>query len=249
MTGLPVIDLNADVGEGMSTDAELLGIVTSASISCGAHAGDEESIRGALRQAKSNYVRVGAHPGFPDRAHFGRVRLDLPVEDLQREIRRQLEWLDDIARQEENVLSFVKLHGAMANMAAESYEYALSAFRPVAEFDSELAILAIDRSAQLRAAQTLGLRVIREAYVDRAYQSDGLLVPRSSKGALITDLQTVVKQCFRVASGQIETIDGKLIASSARSICLHGDTPGAVQMARAIRNSLEAAGFKIRATG
>jgi UPF0271 protein len=242
------IDLNADLGEGAGSDAELLTVVTSASIACGAHAGNEQVARAALKLARQFDVCVGAHPGFRDRAHFGRVRLDLPVHDLQKEIRGQLEWLDRLAANENVQLHYVKLHGAMANMAAENRDYALAAFEPVAEFNPNLAVLAIDKSLQVDAARSLGLKVFREAYADRAYAGEGGLVPRFERGAILTDSDRVVAQCLRLAQrGEVVAADGTVIATQAQSICLHGDTPGAVNLARTVRRALEAAGIEVRA--
>lgn len=244
---MTTIDLNADLGEGAGTDAELLQIVSSASIACGGHAGDAETMRTALRMAGSRGVRCGAHPGFADPEHFGRRRLNLPASELAAQIRAQLTVIRGIAAEEGVPLAYVKLHGALANMAAEDEEIAATAFRVVAELLPGVAILAIDNSAQIRAAGALGLAVIREAYADRRYTPGGLLLSRTLPDAVIADAAEVTAQCLRLAQkGEIVAHDGTRIASQAASICLHGDTPGAVELARSVRNALEDAGISVQ---
>ena len=239
-------DLNADLGEGAGTDNELLDIISSASVACGGHAGDDATMRATLRAAKARRVACGAHPGFDDREHFGRRRLNLPRQELQAQIARQLINIQNIADQEKVVLHYVKLHGALANMTAEDQKLAEAAFEVVQAHNSELAILALENSAQVEAAKKLGLKVLREAYADRAYVSNGLLVSRDVKGALITKPEKAVKQCLRLAQkGEIVSIDGTVIKSGARSICVHGDSPDAVEMARQISGAMKNAGIYI----
>lgn len=242
---MSAIDLNADLGEGAGTDAELLRIVSSASIACGGHAGDAASMRAALRAAANNGVACGAHPGFADREHFGRRRLDLPAGALQRQIAEQIETLRTIAAEEDVPIAYVKLHGALANMASEDEMLAVTAFQAVRDIDPDLAVLALDNSAQVRAAGKLGLTVIREAYADRAYTSAGLLAPREAEGAVLSDADSVVAQCLALARGRVTAIDGTPVTTTAQSICLHGDTAHAVELAHAVRAALTDAGFSI----
>jgi UPF0271 protein len=243
---MTTLDLNADLGEGMPNDAALLEIVSSASIACGGHAGTEETMRAALRGAKAHGVVAGAHPGFADPAHFGRQRLDVPTGELTRQMRTQLEALGALAREEGVELRYVKLHGALANMAAEDEHIASIAFAAVRNFDAQLAILAIDNSAQVAAAEALGLRVVPEAYADRAYRPDGLLVPRSEANAVLHDADAIVERALRLATrGELVAIDGSIVPSLARSLCLHGDNAEAVAIATALRNGLTAAGIGI----
>lgn len=238
------IDLNADMGEGIGNDAALLAIVTSASIACGGHAGDSGTMRATLRAARARGVRVGAHPGFADPEHFGRRRLDLPNTEIAAQVLDQIVALETIATEESVAVSYVKLHGALANMAAEDDALARSVFSSVAGAFPHLAVLALENSAQQRAAEALGLSVITEAYADRAYLPNGLLAPRSREGSVIHDPEAVIARCVRLAErGEIVAIDGTVIRSSARSICLHGDTEGAVALAGAVRGALEMAGM------
>lgn len=246
---MTTIDLNADLGEGAGTDFELLELVSSASIACGGHAGNADIMRTTLAAAKAKKVTCGAHPGFADPDHFGRRRLNLPNAQLQEQMKVQLLAIQEIANEERVPLEYVKLHGALANMAAEDQELAETVFSAVKAHNGGLAILALDNSVQVKAAKTLGLNIIREAYADRAYTPEGQLVPRDQPGAVLTDPDDVVAQCLRLAQNhEIIAIDGSILPSSARSICLHGDTPGAVNLARQVRQALLDAGISIRST-
>lgn len=233
------LDLNADLGEGMGNDEALLEIVTSASIACGGHAGNADTMRAALIAARANGVRAGAHPGFDDPEHFGRRRLSLPHDAIAAETVRQIGALSTIAVQERVPLVYFKLHGALANMAAEDDALAGAVFAAIRASHPHLAALVLENSAQHRAAQRLGLETIPEAYADRAYTPARLLAPRALDGAVIHDDEQVVARCLRLAErGEIVALDGTVIKSSATSICLHGDTPGAVSLARRIRSAL-----------
>ena len=240
------IDLNADIGEGAEFDAELLKIISSASIACGGHAGNEEIMRQTLKMAKKNGVVCGAHPGFMDKENFGRVRLDLPIKQLQAQIKHQLQLIQKIADEENVALRYVKLHGALANMCAEDEKLAIKIYEIVAQHNRDLAILALDNSAQITAANKLGLNYIREAYADRTYDSKGLLVARSEPNAIIIDNKQAIEQCLRLAkNGEIKAIDGTIINSKARSICLHGDNPHALEMAQQISKAMQKNNIKI----
>jgi len=247
---MTVIDLNADLGEGMGTDEDLLQIVSSASIACGGHAGDAPTIRRILRACKHLGVRPGAHPGYADKVHFGRFRVVMPLEQLLGQIRSQLFLIRWIAEEVGVDLQYVKLHGALANQTAEELAFAVGIFATIQAMDPSLAILALDNSQQVRAARAVGIPVILEAYADRAYTPEGLLVPRSQEGAVIHDVDAVIERCVRLArDGEIVAIDGTVLRSAARSICLHGDTPGAVDLAREVRDALEGEGMTIAAVG
>ena len=242
------LDLNADLGEGVGDDDAMLEIVSSANIACGGHAGDEDSMRAALRAAKARGVVVGAHPGFPDRVNFGRTRMVLPPEELDAAIRSQVRTLVELGEEEGWPVRYVKLHGALANMAAEEPAVAALCFAAVEGLVSGMAILAIDNSAQAEVAEALGFATIREAYADRAYQPSGLLVPRQMPGAVLHDADAIAARAVRLAEqGEIVGVDGGIIKTTARSLCIHGDTPDAVEIARAVKAGLAAAGVEIRA--
>lgn len=242
------IDLNADLGEGMPHDDALLAIVSSASIACGGHAGDRATMQASVVGALRHGVTIGAHPGFLDREHFGRRRLDVPKEVIAGQVREQVGELRQIAAVEGGSVRYVKLHGALANMASEDEALARALFEAAHAEDSALAILALDNSAQVAAAEALGLAVVREAYADRAYTTEGLLVARDTPGAVIEDRDAVIAQCRRLArDAEIVAAAGTVIRSRARSICLHGDTQGAVALAAAIRDALAEDGVAITA--
>lgn len=242
------LDLNADLGEGMPGDAALLDIVSSASIACGGHAGDETTMRLALRGAKARGVAVGAHPGFIDREYFGRRRLLLPPDELDEQVRGQVRMLVEFAEEEDVPVRYVKLHGALANMAAEEPAVAALCFASITGLVPGLAVLAIDDSAQVEVAESLGYPVVREAYADRAYQPNGLLVPRSEAGAVLHDAGAIAERAVRLArAGELVAIDGSVIRTRATSLCIHGDTDEAVTIAKAVRQALEAEGISIRA--
>lgn len=245
---MKVLDLNADLGEGMPGDEALLEIVSSASIACGGHAGDDETMRAALQAAARRGVAVGAHPGFADRENFGRKRLLLPPNELDETVRAQVKRLVEIAEEEGVPVRYLKLHGALANMAAEEPAVAALCFAAVTGLVDDMAVLAIDNSAQVEVAETLGFRVVREAYADRAYMPDGLLVARSVPGAVLHDPGEIAERAVRLArAGELVAIDGTVIKTTARSLCIHGDTAEAVAIARAVRKALEREGIAVKA--
>lgn len=239
-----LIDLNADLGEGIGDDLAMLKIVTSASIACGGHAGNAQTMRAAIKGAMANGVRIGAHPGFEDPDNFGRRRLDLPFETIRDQVLDQVARLASIAAEEGATIGYLKLHGALANMAAEDEALSHAICAGVAEQDPGMASLALAASAQESAARQLGLPVIAEAYADRAYTPDGLLAARNLSGSVLEDTAAIVAQCLRLAEhGEIVAINGTIFKSDARSICLHGDTPGALEHARAVRDALKSRGL------
>jgi UPF0271 protein len=242
------IDLNADLGEGVGDDEAMLDLVSSASIACGGHAGTPDSIRIMLLACKARGVRAGAHPGYPDTKNFGRLRLVMPLEQLIGQLRSQLILIRTIGDQLDVPIAYVKLHGALANQAAEELPLAVGVFGALQAMDPDIAVLALDASAQVRAALAVGLKVELEAYADRAYMASGLLVPRSEEGAVLHDAGEIAERCVRLATaGEIVAIDGTVLNAGARSICIHGDNPEAVAIARRVRGALEAAGVTIAA--
>lgn len=242
-----VFDLNADLGEGCGTDAELIGLISSANIACGGHAGNRMTMRGTVQLARAAGVRIGAHPGFVDKQNFGRKRLRVAPPVLVRQVLTQIEELQEITNEEGVPLTYVKLHGALANMTAEDEVLARTLFAAINARFPELEILALDNSAQTRAASLLNIPFIREAYADRAYNDDGTLVSRSAPGAVLKDADAVVDQCLRLAQhGEIVAQSGKVLKSEARSICVHGDTPGAVALAARIVQVFGEQGISVR---
>ncbi len=232
------IDLNADLGEGCGNDEQLLDFVTSANVACGAHAGDDETMRAVVRAAIARGVAIGAHPSFPDRENFGRAPMERSGDEIALDVREQTGRLDAIARREGGVLRHVKPHGALYNIAARDRAVADAISRGVVAFDPELAVVGLNGGMQIESARAHGLRAISEVFADRGYAGDGSLLPRGTAGALIEDPSQAAAQALAfVARGQGETI------------CLHGDGSRAVEFARAIRRALEAAGIDVRSAG
>lgn len=248
------IDLNADLGEESPHEAELFAIVTSANISCGAHAGGGEFLREAIRTAISHNVAIGAHPSYPDRANFGRIsQLDSFTHDeLVASLVDQLHEFCEVLDEEGGQLHHLKAHGALYNdalvnrKAAEAILDALQTIEaedshrqiPVMTMDGELADLALQR----------GRQVIFEFFADRAYESDGTLVSRSKEGSVLHDAAAISKRTINfVMQGKVETYQGSELALSAESICVHGDNPEALAIAARLRSELVEAGISVRA--
>lgn len=245
------INLNADLGESfgawrMGDDAELLQIIGSANIACGFHAGDPVVMRETVRLAVANGVSLGAHPAFPDLQGFGRRVMQLSPKELEATILYQVGALQAMAAAEGGRVSHVKPHGALNNMACADEAMATTVARAVKALDRALILLAPAHSALERAGEAAGLRVAREVFADRSYQADGQLTPRSQPGAVLHGAQDCVQHVMRMLeAGGIVTTDGQRRPTRIDSICVHGDGPGAVEAARAIRAALEAAGHRL----
>ncbi|HWE54422.1 MAG TPA: 5-oxoprolinase subunit PxpA [Acidimicrobiales bacterium] len=236
------VDLNADLGEGAGTDHELLAIVTSTSVACGGHAGDEESMRWVTAQAATHGVVVGAHPSYPDREGFGRRAIDIDGTDLVAAVTGQVSVLMSLSARP---VRFVKAHGALYNRAAADASVAGSLVDVAA--DRGLPLLCPGRSEIWRVAMDRGVACFAEAFADRAYAPDGSLAARGTPGAVIDDPGVVAERAVRlVRHGVVEATDGSMIAVPTDSICIHGDTPGAVPLARAVRRALSEAGIEVR---
>lgn len=248
MAVLMRVDLNADLGEGCANDDALLSIVTSANIACGAHAGDPDTMRRTVDAALARGVAIGAHPGYADRENFGRRRIHLRDGDIEDLIGTQTIALMEIARAAGARVTYVKPHGALANVAAEEVGVAVAIARATQRVNAGLALLAMPGSQLELAAIRQGIGVVRELYADRGYTDAGMLVPRSVPGALIDDEVAAVERLREyLRSGRMVTAAGNAIALSADSICVHGDTPHAVQLALKVRAMLQDEGCEVRA--
>lgn len=242
------IDLNCDLGEGAPHDAELMAWITSANIACGAHAGDPETMRATLRLAHRHGVSAGAHPGYEDRANFGRLDQTLDPTAVQALVLRQIRNLQAIAREEGVPLRHVKPHGALYNQAAKDAGLARAVAAAVKEADARLCLFGLAGSRLLAEGRAAGLRVVAEAFPDRSYQADGTLTPRSRPGALIEDELTVARQAIAMAQGRtVRSLEGGEVRIEAGTLCLHGDGPHAVAFARRLAAALDAAGIRRRA--
>ena len=243
---MAAIDLNSDLGEGVGDDTAMFGIVTSANVACGAHAGDDESMRACVALAIEHGVSLGAHPSYPDREGFGRRAVEIGAAELRDELLRQIEALAAIATRAGTRIRYLKPHGALYNRIAVDPVQADAV--ALAARDAALPLLGLAGSAIHTAADRHGVAFFREAFADRAYLPDGTLAPRSIDGAVITDPLVAAERAVRMAvDGRVETLDGTLVRVEVDSLCVHGDTPGAVAMAAAVRERLAAAGVELRA--
>lgn len=247
------IDLNSDLGEGfgpwqMGDDAQMLGIVTSANIACGGHAGDPETLFSTLKSAKENGVVVGAHPGYADLPGFGRRVIPMATEEISRMVAYQLGAFLGVAALAGVTVAYVKPHGALANVAADDPGVARAILSAIRAVDARLAVLAISGTTLEVEALRADFTVFSEVFADRGYLSTGRLVPRSQPGAMIHDPQIATDRLIGLlTTGRMPTIDGLSIPLRAHSICVHGDSGGAVAMARRIRTGLTAAGWEVKA--
>lgn len=248
MTNAGVIDLNADLGEGCGDDAAVLQIVTSANIACGGHAGDAETMRLTVQGAIQNGVSIGAHVSYPDREHFGRRDMELPDRQLSEEVLRQIRNLDTCVHACGTRVRYVKAHGALYNRMAEDAEVADAVISAIKQSDPDLVLLTLPDCIAMRQAVSAGLQAVAEAFADRAYTDAGKLLPRNRTGAVIDDPEVVSRRGVEIAlRGRVRSFDGQEVAVAARSLCVHGDTPNAVILARTLRAGLEQAGLRIAA--
>ncbi|HUS14212.1 MAG TPA: 5-oxoprolinase subunit PxpA [Chloroflexia bacterium] len=248
------IDLNADMGESfgawtMGQDADLLALVTSANIACGFHAGDPLVMERTVAAARRHGVAVGAHPGYPDLPGFGRRTLDMTAAELEAAVVYQVAALAGFARAAGTPLVHVKPHGALYNRAAIDPAVAEPIASAVKRCSQELILVGLAGSLLLEAGRAAGLRVAAEAFADRAYEPDGTLRSRRLSGAMLPDPAAAAAQAVAIAGGSPRAHDGTLISLQADTLCIHGDTPGAVGYARAVREALQAQGVLLRALG
>lgn len=245
------INLNADIAEGfgaydIGNDAELMAIIKSASVACGFHAGDPNTMHRLVSLAKKEGVSVGVHPGFNDLWGFGRRRIDMDPKDLELMVAYQIGALQAMARYAGLTVTHLKPHGALNNMAAVREDYALAIGRAIKAVDPEIVYVALAGSQMEKAARTLGLRLAREGFADRHYEDDGNLSPRSIPGTVYKDPAKALAQCLSmVRDGYLISRHGNRVDVKVETICLHGDEPTAVAVARHVRHGLEAAGCRI----
>jgi UPF0271 protein len=243
-----VVDLNSDLGEGAGHDDELLGLVTSASITCGFHVGDPASILRSIRDARERGVSVGAHPSFADRENFGRKELALAPAEVFAQVAYQLGAFGALATAAGARMNHVKPHGALYNMAARDRRIADAIVSAMLVVDPYLILFAPPNSELESAGKAEQFHVIREVFADRNYLADGSLVPRSRPDALLNDPQAAAKRVLRILQeGKVRSVQGHQVDLHAETICVHGDTPGAVDFVRLLRSELEANGVDLRA--
>lgn len=246
------MDLNADLGEGfgswsMGDDSALLDVVTSANVACGFHAGDPSIMRRVTAEAVERGVAIGAHVGYADKAGFGRRFVDIEPAALRDEVVYQLGALDAFARIAGDRVRYVKPHGALYNTIGHHREQASAVVAAVAEYDKSLPVLGLPGSVWLRLAAEAGLTAVHEAFADRAYTPAGTLVSRREAGSVLHDADEIAARCTAMATGRpIQDSEGGSLVVEPASICVHGDTPGAVDIARRVRGALEGAGVTLR---
>jgi UPF0271 protein len=247
------LDLNSDLGEGygrwtLGDDAAMLEVVTSANIACGFHAGDPATIDRTVRAAVERGVAVGAQVSYPDLVGFGRREIDLPPGDLTADVLYQLGALEAFAKAAGSRVRYVKPHGALYNRVARDPVQAAAVVEAIRRYDPALPLLTLPGSAAAAAAAEAGVQAVGEGFADRAYTGEGRLVSRREPGAVLDDPGRVAARAARMATeGRVGTVDGGEVAVAVRSLCVHGDTPGAVELARAVRAALEEAGVVLEA--
>ena len=245
------IDLNADIGEGfgrwrVGDDEALLELVSSANVACGFHAGDPPIMRRMCVAAAERGVCIGAQVGYRDLAGFGRRFLDVDPAELVDDVLYQIGALQAFAHVAGTRVAYVKPHGALYNAVVHHEGQAAALVEAVRRYDPALPVLGLPGSAWLRQAGAAGLRTVSEAFADRAYTPAGTLLPRSQPGAVLEDVEDVVARCLAMArDGYVLAVDGSRVQVQAESVCLHGDSPGAVRMARAARAALAEAGVAV----
>jgi 5-oxoprolinase (ATP-hydrolysing) subunit A len=242
------VDLNADLGEGSGHDAELFELISSANIATGFHAGDSDTMHAAISAAKKHGVAVGAHPSFFDRENFGRKELTISNGDVFEAVAYQLGIFQAIASALDVRPNHVKPHGALYNMAVRHGKLADAIARAIESVDPKLILFAPDNSDLARAGETHGLQIAREIFADRNYLNDGWLVPRTQPDALLHDPKEAAERVLRMLrEGKVRSVEGRDVDVRGETICVHGDTPGAVEFARELRTRLEQEGVRIAA--
>lgn len=249
----PTVDLNSDMGEAfgpwpMGDDAALLQTVTSANIACGFHAGDADTMAKTMTLAVENNVGIGAHPGFPDLQGFGRRRMQVPLPTLANMIRYQVGAAQAMARASGGDVRHLKLHGALSNMACTDYDMARACYEAALDVAPDIIIMGLAATEMERVARDLGCRWAGEIFADRAYNADGTLVDRRLPGAMIHDGDEAARNMVAmVEAGAILTGTGERLETRIDTICVHGDSAAAVELARKVRAGLEAAGISVAA--
>lgn len=250
---MSVVDLNSDLGESygawrLGDDAAMLELVSSANVACGFHAGDPSTLRAVCASAVRLGVRIGAQVSYPDLAGFGRRRMEMHPDELRDAVLYQLGALDGFAQVAGAGVAYLKPHGALYHVTVDDEAAAAAVVAAAHEFDPSMAVLGLPGSALLRAAASVGMEPVEEAFADRGYLPDGRLVPRSERGAVITDPDVVAQRAVRMIREQtVVAVDGSVVEVRARSLCIHGDTPDAVRLAQAVRDSLDRSGIRVSA--
>lgn len=242
------VDLNCDMGEGLDNDALLMPYISSANIACGAHAGDDEVMLQTVLLAQAHGVAIGAHPGFSDRANFGRKEMQLSSREIYQLIADQVNSLRAIAEGAGTVLRHVKPHGALYNMSARDASVAAAIAKSVADIDRTLILFGLSGSQSIKEAEILGLQTASEVFADRSYQKDGSLTPRSQPGAMIkSDTDAAEQVLYMITHQAVKALKGEIVPVTAQTVCLHGDGAHAAAFARLVHFTLQQNNIEIEA--
>ena len=234
------IDINCDLGEGIGNEEALMPFISSASIACGYHAGDEKTIWNTVELCVKNKVVIGAHPSFLDRENFGRTEMKLDAAEIYELVIQQLVIMDEITADQNTLFHYVKPHGALYNLAAKDKTVANTIARAVKDFNHELSLMGLSGSHSIKEAEKVGLKTCNEVFADRTYMDDGSLISRSQSGSVIEDIDKAVQQALQLVNdGVVNTASGKKIKLKAETICLHGDGKYAVEFAKAINEAFK----------
>jgi UPF0271 protein len=237
---MPAIDLNCDLGEGLPNDPQLMSWISSANIACGYHAGDEDSMKRTVELALQHNVSIGAHPGFADKINFGRVEIQLPAQEIYDLLARQISLLQKIVTAFGAKINHVKPHGALYNLSAKNATVAHVIAKAVYDLDTAFVLLGLSGSHSITEAKKIGLRTASEVFADRTYQDDGNLTPRTQNQALIDKEEKSIQQVLQMIKNKTVTSNnGKQIAITAETVCIHGDGAHAVDLAKAINQALQ----------
>ncbi|QDH80129.1 5-oxoprolinase subunit PxpA [Echinicola soli] len=233
------IDINCDLGEGMSSDADVMPYITSCNIACGGHAGDQKTMANTIKLAQKHHVKIGAHPSFPDREHFGRKTMDIPAEQLLETILSQLRDFQEALSQTDATLHHIKPHGALYNLAAKDLDTASLLVALIKTHYPEAIVYAPYGSFMAKVAKENGLEVWYEVFADRNYNDDLSLVSRNKPNALLHAPEDAIKHLKKMVTGKVQTISGKTLQIVADTVCVHGDNPGALALTKAIHKALK----------
>lgn len=234
-----LIDLNCDLGEGMTTDEQIIPLISSSNIACGFHAGDMDTIKRTIELCLLNNVAIGAHPSWPDKENFGRKEMQRSTDELYSIVFEQLNILSQLTKEQGSILHHVKPHGALYNQSAKDESIAATIAKAVKDFDDSLVLFGLSGSHSIKEAEKLELKTANEVFADRTYLDDGSLTPRSQPKALIEDKSKAVQQALQMITQQtVTSITGKNISLIADTICIHGDGANAVDFAKAISLAL-----------
>ncbi len=236
---MKTIDINCDLGEGVGSDAAIMPYISSANVACGYHAGNDRLMEEAIVLALKHGVAIGAHPGYPDKENFGRVAQDLPASEIYKLVSDQILLFQTKVKKAGSALHHVKAHGALYNQAAENSEIANAIARAINDIDSQMIWIGLANSEMERAAQKTGLKFAAEAFADRAYAADGLLLSRNKEGAVIHDVDVCKERVMMLANGKVKDVNGNILNLRADTICVHGDNQNALEMVKAIHQHLK----------